>query len=127
MAETTSVPKRILLVDDEPSVLDSISRMLRFDGHSVEIATGGDQALILFKEGQFDLVVLDYQMTGLRGDEVATRIHALDAAQPILMMTGHVEGLMASGASLTGVDLVIGKPFGLEELRRAVGGLGRTK
>ena len=101
-------------------VCDSIRRMLRVDGHQVELANSGSQALGVFQRGKFDLVITDYEMPEMKGDKLTENIKALDARQPVLMLTAHVEALLSAGNPLSGVDLVIGKPFDLQELRRAV-------
>jgi CheY-like chemotaxis protein len=53
---------RILVVDDDPVVCDAVRRMLAFDGHQVEVATSGEQALALFEVGKFDLILTDHEM-----------------------------------------------------------------
>ena len=108
------------MVDDDPLVCDSIRRMLAVDGHVVETASSGEAALELFQKAKFDLIIVDYKMPGMNGDELAAAIKALDPHQPIVMVTAHPETLASSGNPLVGVDLVISKPFDLQELRSAV-------
>ena len=112
--------RRILVVDDEPLVCDAIRMMLNFDGHLVETATNGKDALAMLEKGQFDLVITDFAMPGMKGDELAAAIKARSPNQPVVMITAYAEMLQASGNRLTGVDLVIGKPFLLENLREAI-------
>jgi two-component system chemotaxis response regulator CheY len=94
--------------------------MLGIDGHQVEMANSGPQALTLFQQRKFDLIITDYEMPEMKGDKLTEKIKTLDAHQPVLMLTAHVEALLSAGNPLSGVDLVIGKPFQLAELRRAV-------
>ncbi len=110
----------ILGVDDEPLVCESIRRMLALDGHQVETAISGKAALDLFQKGRFDLIIVNYEMPGMNGDQLAASIKALDPHQPIVMITAYPETLSSSGNPLLGVDLVIGKPFGFQELRTNV-------
>jgi len=112
--------KRILVVDDEPVVCDSVRRMLAAEGHAVETALSGKAALDLFQKGRFDLIMADYEMPGMNGDELAATIKALDRKQPVAMITAYPEALASSGKSLVGVDLVLSKPFDLQELRKVL-------
>jgi CheY-like chemotaxis protein len=112
--------QRILVVDDDPLVCDSIRRMLAVDGHVVETALSGEQALALFEIRKFDLILTDYGMPVMKGDKLAAAIKALVPNQPLGMFTGYAEAMQSSDQPLPGVDLVISKPFGLEELRQAI-------
>jgi CheY-like chemotaxis protein len=112
--------RRILVVDDEPLVCDAVKMMLAFDGHEVETASNGKEALALLERSQFDLVITDFQMPTMKGDELAAAIKARNPKQPIVMITAYAEMLHASGNPLTGVDYVISKPFLLENLREAI-------
>jgi len=112
--------RRILVVDDEPLVCEAVKMMLNFDGHRVETASGGKEALALIEQGQFDLVITDFEMPVMKGDELAAAIKARSPNQPVVMITAYAEMLQASGNRLTGVDLVIGKPFLMENLREAI-------
>jgi len=76
--------------------------------------------LNLFQKGRFDLVILDYEMPGMNGDELAAAVKALDLNQRIVMITAYPELLAASGTPLVAVDLIIKKPFDLEDVRKIV-------
>ncbi len=112
--------RRILVVDDEPLVCDAVKMMLNFDGHVVETVGSAKEALALLERSKFDLVITDFQMPGMRGDELAAAIKARDPKHPVVMITAYAEMLQASGNPLTGVDFVISKPFLLENLREAI-------
>jgi len=113
-------PRRILVVDDEPFVCDAVKMMLMFDGHTVETASNGKEALTIFEGSKFDLVITDFAMPSMKGDELAAAIKARVPGQPVVMITAYAEMLQASGNTLTGVDFVISKPFLLENLREAI-------
>jgi CheY-like chemotaxis protein len=113
-------PRRILVVDDEPFVCDALKMMLMFDGHTVETASNGRDALILFDQSKFDLVITDFAMPTMKGDELAAAIKARSPKQPVVMITAYAEMLQTSGNALTGVDFVISKPFLLDNLREAI-------
>ena len=112
--------RRILVVDDEPFVCDAVKMMLNFDGHIVETASNGKEALAMFEKGKFDLVITDFAMPSMKGDELAAAIKARAPNQPVVMITAYAEMLQASGIPLKGVDFVISKPFLLENLREAI-------
>jgi CheY-like chemotaxis protein len=112
--------RRILVVDDEPLVCEAVKMMLAFDGHVVQTTSSGKEALDILNSEKFDLIITDFKMPGMRGDELAAAIKARDPKQPVVMITAYAEMLKGSGNPLTGVDMVISKPFLLENLREAV-------
>jgi CheY-like chemotaxis protein len=112
--------RRILVVDDEPFVCDAVKMMLTFDGHEVETASNGKEALSMFEKGKYDLVITDFAMPNMKGDELAAAIKARSPNQPVVMITAYAEMLESSGNPLTGVDFVISKPFLLDNLREAI-------
>ena len=112
--------RRILVVDDEPFVCDAVKMMLAFDGHTVETASSGKDALELFDKTKFDLVITDFAMPSMKGDELARAIKARDPRQPVVMITAYAEMLQSNGTPLPGVDFMISKPFLLENLREAI-------
>jgi CheY-like chemotaxis protein len=122
MPQNASVlpPRRILVVDDEPFVCDAVKMMLDFDVHQVETAGSARDALAMFDKGKFDLVITDFAMPEMKGDELAAAIKAKSPNQPVVMITAYAEMLQASGKSMPGVDLLISKPFLLEHLRDAI-------
>jgi CheY-like chemotaxis protein len=109
--------RRILVVDDEALIRETVRRVLVSDGHSVETATNGREALALFEEAKFDLVIMDYDMPDIRGDELAMLLKALCPKQPIAIVTGYPQTVL--GNLLTDVDLILSKPFDPQELRLA--------
>lgn len=112
--------RRILVVDDEPLVCEALALMLSFDGHQVQTASNGVEALDRLRQGTFDLLITDYAMPEMRGDELARQVANLFPRLPVLMITAHAEVLAANQVSLPGVALVLSKPFMLDTLRRAI-------
>jgi CheY-like chemotaxis protein len=111
---------QILVVDDEPAVCDAIKMMLEHDGHKVQTAKSGREALALLEQRRFDLVTTDFFMPEMKGDALAVAIKQRQPNLPVLMISGNAIMSKSSGNPLTGVDLVIGKPFLLEQLREAI-------
>jgi len=120
MSKPTIEPRRILVVDDEPFVCDAVKMMLAFDGHEVETASSGKEALQLLDKGKYDVIITDYAMPVMKGDELAVAIKANNPNQPVVMITAYAEMLKASNNPLRGVDFIISKPFLLENLREAI-------
>jgi CheY-like chemotaxis protein len=111
--------RRILVVDDEPSVCRAIKMLLEIDGHEVCVADGARAALDLFEAGTFDLVITDYSMPDMKGDEFSILIKERRPAQRILMITAFGGELKASGKLNGVVDALIDKPFSFTDLRAA--------
>lgn len=112
--------KRILVVDDEPLVCNAVKMMLEFDGHQIETANSAADALTLFDQSNFDLVVTDYSMSGMKGNELAAAIKARAPGRPVVMITAYAEMLAANNTPLDAVDAIISKPFLLADLRAAI-------
>jgi len=112
--------KTILLVDDEPSVSKAIKMLLEHDGFAVQTVKSGEEALALYAQSRFDLVITDFSMLGMDGGELAARIKTLNPDQPIIMATASIYKLDASRSPRHVVDHVLDKPFSLQDLREAV-------
>ena len=74
---------RILVVDDEPAVGDTVKMLLSMDGHEVETANSSQEALGKFESGRFDLVFTDFAMPGMNGHQLAAAIKAGAPDQPV--------------------------------------------
>ena len=107
---------RILVVDDEPSIVDSVSTALRYEGFDVETAGTGRAALAAAQERTPDLVVLDVMLPDLDGLEVTRRMRADGLRVPVLFLTAR-DALEDKLAGLTvGGDDYMTKPFSLAEV-----------
>jgi two-component system, OmpR family, response regulator len=108
--------QRILVVDDEPSIVDAVATALRYEGFEVDEATGGRDALRTVAEREPDLVVLDWMLPDLDGIEVGRRMRERGFKSAILFLTAKdaienkVEALRAGG------DDYVTKPFSLAEI-----------
>jgi two-component system response regulator VanR len=107
---------RVLVVEDEPYMAEAIRDGLRLEAIAADIAGDGDAALELLRCNDYDIAVLDRDIPGPSGDEIAERIVASGSGMPILMLTA-ADRLddTASGFEL-GADDYLTKPFDLREL-----------
>jgi two-component system response regulator MprA len=117
---------KILVVDDERAVRDSLRRALELQGYEVELASDGAEALAqLEANGQADAVLLDVLMPGIDGLEVCRRIRRSGNEVPVLMLTARdAVGDRVAGLDAGADDYVV-KPFALEELLARVRALLR--
>ncbi|MFC5063743.1 response regulator transcription factor [Actinomycetospora atypica] len=107
---------RILVVDDDKAVRDSLRRSLAFNGYQVDLATDGQQALDSIQAERPDALVLDVMMPRLDGLEVCRRLRGAGDDLPVLVLTAR-EAVSDRVAGLdAGADDYLAKPFALEEL-----------
>jgi CheY-like chemotaxis protein len=109
--------KRILLADDEPDVRELIKQVVALDGHLVTEASDAAQALSLFFQGSYDLVITDFEMPKMKVDELVNEICRLVTTQRIIMVSANAHKL---GDSLSRPTECINRPFLVTELREAV-------
>jgi two-component system response regulator MprA len=111
-------PLRILVVDDEPAVRESLRRALQLEGYGVELAGDGSEALYRLesREVEPDGIVLDVLMPEVDGLEVARRLRRTGSRVPILMLTARDEIADRVAGLDAGADDYLVKPFALEEL-----------
>jgi DNA-binding response OmpR family regulator len=114
----------ILLVDDEDAVQKLLTYPLERDGFQVVAARDGEEALARFREGSFDLVVLDLMLPKLDGLEVCKRIRT-ESTVPIIMLTARDDELDKVLGLELGADDYITKPFSIREFRSRVRALLR--
>jgi two-component system, OmpR family, response regulator len=119
---------RILVVDDELSIVDAVATALRYEGYDVEEATAGREAIRLVTEREPDLIVLDWMLPDIEGIEVGRRLRERGFKSAIIFLTAKdatenkVEALRAGG------DDYVTKPFSLAEIvARAQAILRRTQ
>jgi two-component system response regulator MprA len=116
---------RILIVDDEPAVRESLSSSLEFEGYRVAEAADGAMALERVQADRPDLVVLDVLMPRMDGLTTCRRLRALGATMPVLMLTARdMVGDRVTGLD-AGADDYLAKPFELDELLARVRALLR--
>jgi len=107
---------RVLVVDDDPAVRESLRRSLVFNGYQVELAADGEQALRAVADSRPDAVVLDVMMPRLDGLATCRALRAAGDDVPVLMLTARDEVADRVAGLDAGADDYLPKPFALEEL-----------
>jgi len=115
-APATTDPLTILAVDDDPLVLENTAAMLMELGHKVLEAHSGAEALSLLEQRRVDLIITDYAMPGMTGEELTQRILATQPELPVLMVSGYASLPEGAGTSVP----KLGKPFKERDLSRAI-------
>jgi len=114
--------ERVLLIDDEQSVLHLTVKLLERLGYAVTARTNGREALDLFRQDpdQFDLVITDLSMPEIDGDRLAADLIKLRADIPVILYTGYVKEDCADEAARIGVKAILNKPFSAADLAKTV-------
>ena len=108
---------RVLVVDDERAVRESLQRALELEGYDVELAADGEEAIErLTVTAPADAVILDVLMPGIDGLEVCRRLRAAGSSVPVLMLTARAEVDSRVAGLDAGADDYLPKPFALAEL-----------
>jgi len=108
--------RRILVVDDEHSIVDAVATALRYEGYDVEEARTGREALSAIAKNEPDLVVLDWMLPDVEGIEVGRRMRAQGVKSAVLFLTAKDSTANKVEALRAGGDDYVTKPFSLAEL-----------
>jgi len=111
---------RVLVIDDDDVVRDTIAQYLRLDGHEVVDTDTPLVALAALRESQFDVVITDRAMPQMSGDQVAREVKRTRPAARVVMLTGFGDLMIASGGRPDAVDALISKPVTMESLREGL-------
>lgn len=103
---------KILMVDDEPLVCESMRMMLEVDGHQMDEAYSGSEALQKLDHHRFDLIFTDFYMPGMRGDQLAREVRGRAPQPPVVMITA-----FPPHPAPREVAKVVVKPFDLDSIR----------
>jgi DNA-binding NtrC family response regulator len=111
---------KILIVDDEPSVRDSLRRWFQDDGYEVGVADGANDALTRMAETKWDLALVDIRMRGTDGIELQRRMHELEPSLVVIIMTGYASVDTAVTALKNGAYDYITKPLDPDDVAHLV-------
>ena len=112
--------RRILVVDDQEIIRDVIQQQLREDGHEVQTAGSGREALEILGAVNYDLLVTDHSMPGMTGEELAVQVKGKFPSTAVILLTGFGGTAKDNEHPMPGVDMILGKPASSFELRRAI-------
>ncbi|GJM43965.1 MAG: hypothetical protein DHS20C21_08070 [Gemmatimonadota bacterium] len=116
LPEITKAAARVLVIDDEPDILDLMSDILDAGGHEAVVAPGGVEGLEAHRTGNFDLMFCDLGMRGMSGWEVVSAIRSEDREIGIVLLTGWGATLSEEKVAEYGVDAVLSKPFEMKRI-----------
>ncbi|MFC1851389.1 sigma-54-dependent transcriptional regulator [candidate division CSSED10-310 bacterium] len=108
--------KRVLVIDDDPAILDSLTEALEMEEFSVVSCESGEKALEAFGKDIFDAVITDLDLPGINGMQVLQEILTLDPHTIVIIITGHASIETAIEALRLGADDYLRKPFNMAEV-----------
>lgn len=111
---------RALVVDDDATVSNVINEYLRVDGHTVEMANCGKDALLKFAQDKFDILITDRAMPEMSGEQLALAVKRLAPSVPVILVTGFGDIMLEEGEKPEGIDCILNKPISLGGLREAI-------
>ena len=119
---------KILIADDNPINLDLATRLLNKKGHEVTTAQNGKEAVDLFLQGSFDVILMDLEMPVIGGIEAARQIRAKEKAlsvetpayTPIIAMTAHDQETERTACLVVGMDGFISKPISIKTINQTI-------
>jgi DNA-binding response OmpR family regulator len=116
---------KILIVEDEPAIVQALEDDLTLEGYRVEVIRDGRAAVTRAREEAFDAILLDIMLPGKDGFEVCRELRRSGVRTPILMLTARTQESDKVLGLETGADDYVTKPFGVRELRARVAALIR--
>ena len=109
-----------MVVDDEPSVRETLGDMLASLNHRVEVAEGGYAALERISRTHFDLVFTDLAMPQMDGWETARAVRRLSPGTLIVLVTGYGPGTLPPAGESGLIDAIMGKPFDFDQVSEVI-------
>ncbi|NIQ78727.1 MAG: response regulator, partial [Anaerolineae bacterium] len=111
---------RILLIENNEALRDTLTEMLRLDGHEVGAFASAREGIAAFDPERYEAVFTDLGMPEMSGWEVARTIKGRDPGMPVVLVTGWASSVSKKEMKASGVDIVLGKPFEREQMKRVV-------
>jgi CheY-like chemotaxis protein len=119
--------RRVLLVDDDATILDVIGEALREVGHDVRTCDSGAAAIVAMEEAYYDVLITDLGMPGVSGWDVAKRARQIDPPLPVVVISGWGAQITNEQLKASGVEKLLAKPFRLEQIRQAITSMPRRR
>jgi two-component system, NtrC family, nitrogen regulation response regulator NtrX len=110
------MPARILLIDDDAGIRESMRMPLEYEGYEYSSSASAEEGITAIQRDSPDIVFLDIKMPGMDGLEALTRIRAIDESLPVVMISAHGSASVGADATRRGAVDFIEKPFGAERL-----------
>jgi len=111
---------KILVVDDDLDLNTGFALLLEFDGHEVDTTSSGEAALRLISQNRYDLVISEYWLPKMTGDQFARQAKQLWPELPIIIASANLAEISQGNHSGLRVDCLLEKPFTIDQLREAV-------
>lgn len=102
---------KVLVVDDDPGIRETMLDILTLEGYEVEVADCGERAVQLSEKERFDFALLDIRMPGMNGVQTLRALKSIDSSVRVIMITGFDEGELAAKAMEAGAEAVFRKPL----------------
>jgi CheY-like chemotaxis protein len=115
-----SSKKRILVIDDEPDILEIFDGLLTSAGYEVSTAESGTAAIERAKKDVFDLAITDLRMPGLSGVDTIAALKGINPRLPVIVISGYISDESARSCREKGAVRIIAKPVPIDELLHAV-------
>lgn len=116
---------RILIVEDDEGLAESVRRFLLFDQHNIEVCNNGMQAYDRLRDTMFDVILLDWELPGMTGIDILSKFRQSGGNTPVIMLTGKGTVRDKESGLDTGADDYLAKPFDMKELGARVRALLR--
>jgi len=127
MTDSGSIPRRLLVIDDDAVCRTTIGWLLRKLGHTVTTTESGSAGLALLRQQSVDLVMTDLNMPGLTGWVVARLVKAMRPHLPVVLVTGEAYAIPLDQPERTWVDAILAKPCGVAAMQAVIGALTRNR
>lgn len=123
--DTVSRRKRVLIIDDDPMVRDSLEMLFDHYGWDVLAVDSGDTVIESLRPIEYNLAVVDHLMEGASGVDVIRELK-LRSRAPVFMLTGCVDPVVQRNAQMVGADRFFSKPVQASEMIKALNDIGRS-
>lgn len=117
----------VLIVDDDPGIRRTVSRILELEGYRVLTAAGGPEALGVAGREGFDIGLVDFKMGDMDGGDVCAALRRVDPGAPLYLVTAHVDPESERAALGTGASGILHKPVDVRQLLELIASITRRE